>query len=178
MARILIVGGGCDGRRLARELVASGHAVRITTRTPARRGEIEAAGAQCWIGTPARLATLRGSLEGVTLACWLLAGAAGDAQELRALHGSRLELFVRQLIDTAVRGLVYDASAGRLPAELLVEGSAIVRRLTSFNAIPARVISAGTRTEPRGAGAGAGQATRWIDLARAAVEQLLLGARP
>ena len=77
MARILIVGGGCRGRRLARQLVGEGHAVRITTRTEAGRAAIEATGAECWIGTPERLATLRGALESVTIVCWLLAGAGG-----------------------------------------------------------------------------------------------------
>ena len=37
VARMLIVGGGCRGRELARGLVADGHAVRITTRGEGRR---------------------------------------------------------------------------------------------------------------------------------------------
>ena len=40
--------------------------MRITTRTEAGRAAIEAAGAECWIGTPDRLATLRRALDGVT----------------------------------------------------------------------------------------------------------------
>ena len=50
--RALIVGGGCRGLDLARELAADGHAVRIVTRTEAGRAAIEAAGGECWIGTP------------------------------------------------------------------------------------------------------------------------------
>ena len=114
MARILLVGGGCRGRALASALAAEGHALRITTRSQAQRPLIEAAGAECWLGTPARLATLRGALEGVTIACWLLAAARGPAAELTELHGSRLQFFLTQLIDTPVRGLVYEA--GRFPA--------------------------------------------------------------
>ena len=34
LARILLVGGGCLGRQLARTLTGAGHAVRITTRSP------------------------------------------------------------------------------------------------------------------------------------------------
>ena len=71
-----MVGGGCRGRRLARELAAGGNAVRITTRTEGGRAAIEGGGAECWVGTPDRLATLRGALDSVALACWLL----GDAE--------------------------------------------------------------------------------------------------
>jgi len=46
--------------------------VRITTRTDSGRAAIEAVGAECLIGTPDRLASLRGALEGVTVACWML----------------------------------------------------------------------------------------------------------
>ena len=60
VARILIVGGGCRGRLLAQELVGEGHAARVTTRQESARAEIEAAGAECWIGAPQRMGTLRG----------------------------------------------------------------------------------------------------------------------
>jgi uncharacterized protein YbjT (DUF2867 family) len=168
VARILIVGGGCQGLALGRELVQAGHAVRVTTRTPARRGAIEHRGAECWIGTPDRLATLRGALDGVTLACWLLARVRGERGQLQALHGPRLEAFMRQLIDTTVRGVVYDASAGVLPAQLLAEGAAVVRELAAFNSIPARVLSleAGTVSADR---------SIWLTTARGAVAELLEG---
>ncbi|HLB21914.1 MAG TPA: hypothetical protein VK605_07365, partial [Solirubrobacteraceae bacterium] len=98
MARILIVGGGCRGRRLATQMVQQGHALRVTTRSDAGRAAIEATGAECWIGTPDRLATLRGALDNVTVACWMLAGASGDRQEVAALHASRLRFFLSQAI--------------------------------------------------------------------------------
>ena len=112
MARVLIVGGGCRGRRLAAELVGAGagHAVRIDTRTEADRAAIEASGAECWIGTPDRLATLRGALDGVDDR--LLAARPrppGESEQVRALHGSRLEFFLAQAIDTTMRGFVYEA---------------------------------------------------------------------
>ena len=87
MARVLIVGGGCRGRLLASQMVRAGEVVRITTRSEAGRGAIEATGAECWIGTPDRLATLSGVLEAVTIVCWLLGTATGTADQLRALHG-------------------------------------------------------------------------------------------
>ncbi len=84
--------------------------MRVTTRAESGRAAIEAAGAECWIGTPERLGTLRAALENVTIACWLLATAAGAEDEVRALHGSRLEFFLGQSIDTTVRGFVYEAA--------------------------------------------------------------------
>ena len=142
MARVLIVGGGCRGRTLARELIEQGHAVRITTRSEAGRAAIERTGAECWIGTPDRLATLRGSLENVTVACWLLASAAGEPDDVRALHSTRLEFFLSQAIDTTVRGFLYEASGELVPAVVLAEGEWIARTLTARNEIPLRCLTA------------------------------------
>jgi hypothetical protein len=161
VARILIVGGGCRGRRLASALTAGphGHAVRITTRSETGRTAIEQTGAECWIGTPDRLATLRGALENVTIVCWLLATAGGSPEELAALHGSRLEFFLGQAIDSTVRGFVYEAplpteragekhAAGAItgegvPATVLAEGERIVRAMGARNTIPLAFLTAG-----------------------------------
>jgi hypothetical protein len=160
VARLLILGGGCRGLHLAREVARDGHATRIVTRSEARRAEIEGAGAECWIGDPDRLGTLRGALEGATIACWLLGCARGSGETLAALHGSRLRAFVGQAIDTTVRGVLYEA-AGSVPAALLAEGERIAAEVSARNAIPLAVL----RVDP---------ADRdWVGAAGAAVEQLL-----
>ena len=64
MARVLIVGCGCRGQALARDLRAAGHAVRGTTRDPARADAIAAAGAEPYVGDPDRVATLMEALGG------------------------------------------------------------------------------------------------------------------
>ena len=161
MARILVVGGGCRGRELAGWLSGEGHAVRITTRRAEKREAIERAGAECWPGTPERLATLRGALDGVAIACWLLAGAEGSEEELAELHTRRLEFFLTQMIDTTVRGFVYEAS-GSAPHGVLVEGERIVRALGERNAIPVEFL----RADPA-------DAARWLLDVRAAIESLL-----
>jgi hypothetical protein len=160
VARILIVGGGCRGRELAGGLHGAGHAVRITTRSEAGRAAIEASGAECWIGTPERLATLRGALDGVTVACWLLAGARGSAEELGELHRTRLEFFLTQAIDTTVRGILYEvgADAEDLPAA----GGQIARRLTERNQIPLACVTV-ERAET----------DAWVAAARQAIDSLL-----
>jgi hypothetical protein len=177
VARILIVGGGCRGRRLAVEMVGRGHALRVTTRSEGGRAAIEATGAECWIGTPDRLATLRGALDSVTIACWMLAGARGDAEQVAALHSSRLEFFLSQAIDTTVRGFIYDAwpaGEGGVGADVLAGGERIVTRLAQLNAIPASLLAA-----PGGAGAGDGSGAdgeadaAWVAAAGTAIDALL-----
>ena len=105
MARVLIVGCGCRGQALARELVAAGHAVRGTTRDPARTAAIAAAGAEPYVGDPDRIGTLMGALTGVTIVCWLL-----GTVPIPELHGGRLRMLFEKLVDTPVRGVVYEAA--------------------------------------------------------------------
>ncbi len=136
--------------------------MRIVTRMESGRLAIEASGAECLIGTPDRLATLRGSLDGVTIACWLLATATGPQEQIRDLHGSRLELFLSQAIDTTVRGFVYEAPDAN--AADIAEGERIVRAITSRNAIPAAFV----RADP-------GDPDAWLDDACAAIGSLLGG---
>jgi hypothetical protein len=161
VARILMIAGGARGRALAAELVAEGHAVRITTRGEPGRAAIEAVGAECWIGTPDRVATLRYALEGVTLACWLLGTACGEPDEVAALHGSRLEFFLGQTIDTTVRGLLYEA-AGSVDPAVLAAGRELIGARTAYNAIPLAVLDADPRDRER-----------WLEQARVAVGNLL-----
>jgi hypothetical protein len=160
MARILLVGGGCRGLELARELRAEGHVLRITTRSEAGRAAIEGVGADCWVGTPARLATLRGVLDGVAVACWMLARADAPEQELLELHRERLEFFLTQLIDSTVRGFVLECGAA--PAPALAQGEQTARRLTQRNAIPLELLRAD-----------AGEREAWLAAARASIERLL-----
>ncbi len=154
--------------------MGEGHAVRVTTRADSGRAAIEAAGAECWIGTPERLGTLRAALESVTIVCWLLATAKGPEGEVRALHGSRLEFFLGQAIDTTVRGFVYEAPGGGAPsaaapggvmsADVFARGERIVRRIAERNEIPVRFL----RADP-------GNAEAWLAGARAEIDALLEG---
>jgi len=101
VARILIVPCGCRGRELAAALRADGHAVRGTTRG-AHVSEIAATGAEAYVGDPDRIATLMEALGGVAIVCWLADGL--DIPE------GRLRMFFEKLVDTGVRGVVYEGA--------------------------------------------------------------------
>ena len=133
--RVLLVGGGCRGLALARELCADGHAVRFVTRHEANRERIEAEGAECWIGTPDVVGTLRYALENVTLLLWLLGTASGAPGEVEPLHGSRLKMMLEKTTDTTVRGVIYER-AGTVPAAVLEQGAAECEHAWRTNEIP------------------------------------------
>jgi hypothetical protein len=131
MARVLIVGCGCRGQELARALAADGHALRGTTRQADRLPAIEAAGAEAVVADPDRLVTLMPALEGVTVMCWLMGTA--DAP---ALHGPRLESMLEHIVDTPVRGLVYETGGEERPAAL-----AAADRVTATYSMPVEVVA-------------------------------------
>jgi len=164
MARVLIVGCGGRGQALARALRARGHAVRGTTRDPARLAAIEAAGAEGRLADPDRIATLTGALDGVTIVCWLLGSARGPADRLEALHGPRLAMLLARTVDTPVRGVVYEA-AGSVPAPLLAAGAAIVAERCAQARIPHALLAA----DP-------GDRSGWVEAAVGCVERLLAAA--
>ncbi len=139
--RVLLIGGGCRGLALTRALVADGHAVRAVTRSEARRPEIEDAGAECWIGDPDVVGTLRYALESVTIVVWALGTASGSPDAIAALHGPRLEMMLSKIIDTTVRGVVYEA-AGTIAPEAFATGIAELRRMGRRNEIPVAVVDA------------------------------------
>ena len=146
---------------LARELLAAGHAVRGTTRDAARAEAIEAAGAESFIGDPDRIGTLMEAIYGVTVVVWLLGSAVGDRAE--ELHAGRLRMLCEKLVDTHVRGLVYEG-AGTLPDEVLADGAEVVRRAAATWNIPVEVL--GVDPADRAA---------WTSEAVAAVDRILAG---
>jgi threonine dehydrogenase-like Zn-dependent dehydrogenase len=152
MARALIVGCGCRGQGLARALIAGGHVVRGTTRDPARLADIEATGAEAVTADPGRLATMMPAIASVSVVCWLL-GTATD----EALHGPRLESMLEHIVDTPVRGLVYET--GGQPRS---DGIAAARRATATYGMPVEILD----TDPS-------NHAPWTQAAAAAVARVL-----
>jgi len=136
---VLIVGCGCRGRSLAATLVAEGHAVRGTTRRPEALSEISGSGAEAVIADPDRLGTILPLLGDVSVLAWLVGS-------------SRLETLLERIVDTPVRGLVYDGA----------DGAPLVRAASQRWRIPVAVVE-----EEESAHAA------WLAAARAAVHAVL-----
>jgi hypothetical protein len=128
MARVLIVPCGCRGRALAASLVDAGHAVRGTTRGDGVAA-IRAAGAEPYVGDPDRIGTLMEALTGVTIVCWLM-----GTIPVPELHEGRLRMLWEKLVDTPVRGVVYE---GALP-----QGEQVARTAAQTWQIPLEVLDA------------------------------------
>jgi nucleoside-diphosphate-sugar epimerase len=159
VARILIVGCGCRGQALARALVADGHAVRGTTRDPSRSAGIAGAGAEAFVGDPDRIGTLMEALAGVTILCWLMGSATGDGAA--ELHDGRLRMLFEKLVDTPVRGLVYEA-AGSVGEAALARGREVARDAHERWMIPLEVLTVAPADHEA-----------WLAEARGAVAHLL-----
>lgn len=89
-------------------------------------GVIQEAGAEAVVGDPDVVGTLVAALDHVTVVCILLGSAVGSADQLAALHGSRLEMLLTKIVDTTARGVVYEA-AGTVDPVVLSGGAERVR---------------------------------------------------
>jgi hypothetical protein len=161
VARVLIVGCGCRGRALASALAADGHAVRGTTRDPEALAAIEAAGAEGVVADPDRLSTLLPRVAGVSAVCWLMGTARGEPELVAAVHGPRLQTMLERIVDTPVRGLVYEG-AGPVRPDLLAGGAAAVATAGETYRMPVRVVA----RDPADHGA-------WLAAMRSAVDEVL-----
>ena len=140
MARALIVGCGCRGRELGGRLADAGWQVRGTTRDPGNAEHIQRAGLEAAVSDPDHIGTVLEHVGDVTLLFWLLGSAVGEPDALTAIHGPRLERLLEELVDTPVRGVVYESS-GRVPADRLEHGAAIVRAASERWRIPVEIVS-------------------------------------
>ena len=161
MARALIVGCGCRGAALGARLAAEGWSLRGTARDAARAAEIEATGIEPAVADPDRPGTLLELVGDVTLVHWLLGSAEGKSGQVDAVHGPRLQALLERLVDTPVRGFVYEG-AGSVGAEVLERGAAIVTGAANTWRIPVEIV----KTDPADRGA-------WLEAMVAASRRLV-----
>jgi uncharacterized protein YbjT (DUF2867 family) len=140
VARALIVGCGCRGRELGARLLAEGWAVRGTSRREEGLAAIEAAGIESALADPDRVGTLLELVGDVTVVFHLLGSAAGDPEAAAAIHGPRLERLLEKIVDTPVRGVVYEA-VGSVDGTVLEAGAELVRSASRTWRIPAEVVT-------------------------------------
>jgi len=131
MARALIVGCGCRGRELGEKLLAEGWAVRGTSRHEEGLRKIEAAAIEPALADPGRPGTILELVNDVAVLVLLLGGAEGSAEELAAIHGPRLERLMEHLVETPVRGVLYEGTE---------EGAEVVEAASRTWRIPVRAL--------------------------------------
>ena len=134
MARALIVGCGCRGRELGGRLLAGGWAVRGTSRREEGLREIEAAGIEPAEADPDRPGTILELVGDVAVLVLLFGGFSGSEEGLAAIHGPRLERLLEHLVETPVRGVVYEGTE---------KGAEVLRNAERTWRIPVRVTEEG-----------------------------------
>ena len=91
----------------------------------------------------------------------LLGSATGAQGQLAALHGPRLEMLLARMLDTTVRGILYEA-AGTVEHAVLERGAEIVHDVCEDSRIPFVLL-----------GADASDCPVWVHAAAGAIEDLL-----
>ncbi|CAN5134057.1 hypothetical protein BH24ACT23_BH24ACT23_09550 [soil metagenome] len=137
MARALIVGCGCRGTELGNRLAGDGWQVRGTSRSDEGLARIAAAGVEPALADPDRVGTVLEHVGDIAVVVWALGSARGSTAG--DVNGPRLERVLERLVDTPVRGFVYEA-AGSLPPETLTEGAALCRRAEATWRLPVAVV--------------------------------------
>jgi len=99
--------------------------------------ELDSAGIEPAVGDPYRLQTLMPHVANTSAIVWLMGSAVGD--DVEALHQTRLQTVLERLVDTPVRGMVYEG-AGTLPPRLLREGAAAVRKASAIWQMPFAIV--------------------------------------
>lgn len=135
--------------------------MRGSSREPGGAALIEAAGIEAAVADPRRPGTVLDLVGDITAVHWLLGSAAGEADAVGALHGESLAALLEKLIDTPVRGFVYEA-AGALPDADLDRGAGLVLRAARTWCIPVEVV----RTDPSDFNA-------WLEAMSAATERIV-----
>jgi hypothetical protein len=92
------------------------------------------------VADPDRVASILDHVADVTLVFWLLGSAVGEPEATAAVHGPRLERMMEKLVDTPVRGFVYEA-AGRVERRHLERGAEIVCEAADRWRIPVQVVT-------------------------------------
>ncbi|HET6998487.1 MAG TPA: hypothetical protein VFI03_07845 [Solirubrobacterales bacterium] len=130
------------------QLLTAGWAVRGTSRNEPGLAAIEAAGIEPALADPDRVGTVLELVGDVAVVFHLLGSAQGDPEAVAAIHGPRLERLMERLVDTPVRGVVYEAS-GSVDPGLLEAGAETVRAASRTWRIPVE-IAVGESNDPAG----------------------------
>jgi hypothetical protein len=128
---------------LGERLLAGGWAVRGTSRRDEGLAMIEAVGFEPALADPVWPGTVLDLVGDVALVLWLMGSARTGEEEgvVEAIHGERLERLLERLVDTPVRGFIYEA-AGTVRPEDLAAGRRAVEVASATWRIPAELVEA------------------------------------
>jgi hypothetical protein len=99
-----------------------------------------AVGLEAVVADPDSVGSILDQVGDVAVIFWLLGSALGEPEAIAAVHGPRLERLMENLVDTPVRGFVYEG-AGPARRDHLVRGAAIVRGAAERWRIPVEVVT-------------------------------------
>jgi uncharacterized protein YbjT (DUF2867 family) len=168
VARALIVGCGCRGRSVGERLLARGWQVRGTSRHREGMALIDQAGIEPALADPAEPGSVLELVGDVSIVVWLLGSAEGSEEELSALHGPRLDRVLERLVETPVRGFVYDGR-GSVDPILLARGKESVEAASETWNIPVSCLL----VDPRDEETWGDPVGVWIDAATSGILTLL-----
>jgi hypothetical protein len=93
------------------------------------------------VADPERLSSILDHVGDVTVVFWLMGNALGEPSLMDAIHGPRLERFLEKLVDSPVRGFVYEGS-GEVGPRYRERGAALARAAGERWHIPVQVVTA------------------------------------
>ena len=120
--------------------------MRGTSRREGGLAAIEAAGIEPALADPERPATVLELVGDVAEVYWLFGSAVGPAENLEAIHGTRLERLLERLVETPVRRFVYEAE-GTVEDAILARGAEVARAAAERWRIPVALLGAGKSIE-------------------------------
>lgn len=112
--------------------------MRGTSRRVEGLAAIESAGIEPALADPDRVGTVLELVGDVAVVIHLLGSASGEGEAVAAVHGPRLETLMERLVDTPVRGFLYEATGSVDPA-VLAAGAEAVRAAARTWRIPVEV---------------------------------------
>lgn len=113
------------------------------------------------VADPARPGTILELVGDVAVIYWLLGDAQGEPDRLEALHATSLEALLERLVDTPVRGFIYEAGGG-VPAQWLRQGAGLTRSAAETWRIPVEIV-----------GSDPAAPEEWLDAMFGATQRLL-----
>lgn len=139
--------------------------MRGTSRDPGRLALVSEAGIEPALADPDRPASVLEHVRDVAVIALLLGSTRGEPKVVAAIHGPRLERLMEKLVDTPVRGVIYE-SAGSVHRRYLESGRETVTAAGERWRIPVEVLE----QDPA-------QHAAWLEAALVAVRRLVEGPR-